>query len=118
MHERVKVGLDSALAQAGSARPLFRASAYLGILQDTLPLHVLSLSLLIIASAKEVAISPARICWSVCLFASRITTNQINRFLPNLAQKQHAKAKREPSGSLAAVSREQWVFFEFCIFFF
>lgn len=47
MHEREKVGLDSGL---------FGASAYLGILQDSLPLHALSLSLSIIAAVKEVAI--------------------------------------------------------------
>lgn len=76
-------------------------SAYLAILQDTLPLHVLSLSLLIIASVKEVAFSPVHICWLVCLFASRITGNQINGFRPNLAERPRAKAKRDPLESFS-----------------
>lgn len=111
LHEREKVGLDSALGRV-PRRSLFRVSAYLGLLQDTLPLHVLSLSRLIIASVKEVAISPEHICWLVCLFASRITANQINRFLPNLAERPHAKAKRDPPESWPAFSRERQVFFE------
>lgn len=117
MHEREKIGLDSALGQV-PPRPLFRVSAYLRILLDTLPLHVHSLLLLIIASVKEVAVSPVRICWSVCLFASRITGNQINRFLSNLAERPRAKAKRDPQESLVAVLREWRDFFEFSFSFF